>query len=87
MVISCTTFQRITNLEKQTEEYKNQMNDLQITLEGKCTTTSSDLLGQPQDRPTENVLSLDDEDKEITNEFRRVISHEEMKGADDFYGK
>ena len=63
IVISCTAVQRITNIEKQTEEYKHQMNDFQITLEGKRRTTSSDLLGKYQYRPKKNVLSLEDEEK------------------------
>ena len=35
IVISCTTVQRVTHLEKQTEEYKKRMNDFQQGLEGK----------------------------------------------------
>ena len=63
IVISCTTVQQIMNIEKQTEEYKNRMNDFQITLEGKWTITLSDLPVQSRDVPKKNVLSLEDEDK------------------------
>ena len=63
IVISCTIVQRITNPENKTEEYKNQMNDFQITLEGKWTITLSDLPVQSRDVPKKNVLSLEDEDK------------------------
>ena len=59
------------------------MNDLQITLEGKWTNTSSDLLEQYIDGPKKNEPSLEDEGKEFTNELRRVIIHEEIKYADD----
>ena len=59
------------------------MKDLQITLEGKWTNTSSDLLEQYIDGPKNNVPSLEDEGKEFTNELRRVIIHEEIKHSDD----
>ena len=39
------------------------MNDLQITLEGKWTNTSSDLLEQYIDGPKKNEPSLEDEGK------------------------
>ena len=35
--ISCTTVQRITNLEKQTDAYKQRMNDFQKQVEGEWT--------------------------------------------------
>ena len=63
------------------------MNDFQITLEEKWTTMSSDLSGKSRDRPKKNVLSLEDEEEEFTNKFRRLISHGEMKDADDYSGK
>ena len=49
IVISCTTIQMITKLEKQTEEYTQRMNDFQIKSGEKWTTTSSDILGQSRD--------------------------------------
>ena len=63
------------------------MNDFKITLEGKWTTMLLDLLGQSRDGPKKNVLSLEDEDEEFMNKFRRVIIHEKMKDADDYFGK
>ena len=71
------------NIENQTNEYKSQMNYFQITLEGKWKTTSLDLTGQYRDEPKNNVLFLEDEGKEFTNEFRLVIRHNKMKYSHD----
>ena len=75
IVISCTTVQRITNLENQIEDYTQRMNYLQINLEGKLTTTLSDILGQSLDGPRKNVLSLKDEYGEFVTNSKRVINH------------
>ena len=83
ILIYCTTVQRITNLKKKTEDYTQQMNNFQIKLEGKWTTTSSDILGQYRDGPRNNVLSLEYEDKEFVTKFKPVINHEDVKDADD----
>ena len=83
IIISCTTVQRISNLEKQTDEYTRRMNDFQIKLEEKWTTTLSDILGQSQDGPRKNVVYLEDEDEEFVTEFKRAIDNEDVKDADD----
>ena len=54
------------------------MNNFQIKLEGKWTTTSSDISVQSQDGPRKNVLSLKDENEEFVTEFNRVINHEDI---------
>ena len=41
--VSCTTVQRITNLEKQTDEYKERMKYFDVKLEQKWAVQSSDL--------------------------------------------
>ena len=63
------------------------MNDFQIISEGKQTTTSLDLPGQSRDGPNNNKIYLEDEDEEFTNKLRQVISHEDMKDADNYSGK
>ena len=60
------------------------MNDFQIKLEGKWTTTSSDISGNSQDVPRNNVLSLENEDKYFVTEFKRVIDHEDVKDDVDY---
>ena len=59
------------------------MNDFQIKLEVKWMTTLSDILGQSRDGPRNSVLSLEYEDEEFVTEFKQVIDHEDVKGADD----
>ena len=59
------------------------MNDFQIKLEVKWTTTLSDISGQSQDSSRENLLSLEYEDKEFVTEFKPVINHEDVKDAED----
>ena len=41
--VSCTTVQRITNMEKQTDEYKEILKDFDVKLEHKWAIQSSDL--------------------------------------------
>ena len=59
------------------------MSDLLIKLEGKWTTTLSDILVQSRDGPKKNVLSLEDEDEEFVTKFKQVIDHKDVKYADD----
>ena len=59
------------------------MNNFQIKLEEKWTTTLSDILGQSQDGPRKNVVYLEDEDEEFVTEFKRAIDNEDVKEADD----
>ena len=43
IAMSCTTVQRVTHLEKQTDKYKKRMNDLQQGLEGKWQVESANV--------------------------------------------
>ena len=52
-------------------------------MEGKWTTTSSDISGQYRDGPRNNLFSLEDEDEEFVTEFKRVINNEDIKDADE----
>ena len=60
IVISCTTVQHITDIERQTDEYKNRMINFKLKLEGKWTKMSSDKLGHTRDGTMRNLLSLED---------------------------
>ena len=74
IAMSCTTVQRVTHLEKQTEEYKKRMNDFQQVLEGKWQVESANVSDRPiQDVPASMLLSLENEDEEFLDEFNRVI--------------
>ena len=64
--MSCTTVQRVTRLEKQTEEYKKRMNYFQQGLEGKWQVESANVSDRAiQDVPASMLLSLENEDEEF----------------------
>ena len=65
ITVSCTTVQRITNLEKQTDEYKARMKDFDVKLEQKWAVQYSDLKEQIQDVPQHKLICLEDEDEEF----------------------
>ena len=56
--VSCTTVQRIANLEKQTDEYKARMKDFDVKLEQKLVVKSSDLTEQIQEVPQLSYFAL-----------------------------
>jgi hypothetical protein len=60
--ISCTTVQRVTNLEQQTDEYKQRMNQFEEVIEAKFQTPTADLSNATRDIPSEKLLDLDKED-------------------------
>ena len=60
------------------------MNEFQVKLEGRWTTMPSYISGKTRDGPMRNVLILEDEDEEFTNELKKAISHEDMKYANDY---
>ena len=61
--VSCTTVQRITNLKKQTYEYKEIIKDFGEKVE-KWAVESSDLKDTIKDIPQPRRLCLKDEDEE-----------------------
>jgi hypothetical protein len=84
--ISCTTVQRITNLEKQTDAYKQRMNDFQKQVEGKWAADGTELTFK-DDKPQEFILSLENEDEEFIEEYKRVITDKDLKDAEDVTSK
>ena len=79
IVMSCTTVQRVTHLEKQTDEYKKRMNDFQKTLDEKLLLDSSIIPGKvTHDIPSSLMLSLENEDDEFLDEFNRVIKDPDL---------
>ena len=62
--MSCTTVQRVTYLEKQTDKYKKRMNDFQQVLEGKWQVESANVSDRAiPDVPASMLLSLENEDE------------------------
>ena len=81
--ISATSVQRITNLERQTMEYKKKMSEYDDMVKSRWSSSNIDLADTLNDGPRENVLSLEDESDEFKEEFRRVIDNEDVKDAED----
>ena len=83
--MSCTTVQRVTHLEKQTDEYKKRMNDFQEALERKWNVESATIPSQmTQDIPAPLILSLENEDDEFLEEYNWVIKNPDVaEGSDD----
>ena len=63
--VSCTTVQMITNLDKQTYEYKSIMKDFDVKLEHKWDVQSSYLKEQIQEVQQTKLLCLEYEDEEF----------------------
>ena len=76
---SVTTVQRVTNLEKQTDEAKERMDDFQQSAESTWDTRTSKIELSQDDQ--QNILSLGNEDDELVEEFRRVIKSECLPDA------
>jgi hypothetical protein len=76
--ISCNTVQRLTNLEQQTDEWKQRMTTFNDELEAKFQTSSSDISNSTRDIPQDLLLDLDGEDQDVIQEFNRVINNDEI---------
>lgn len=83
--VSCSTVQRLTNLELKGNDEQETMKRYTEKLERKWNTESSDLRGELESSkiPHMNVFSLEDESKEFLEEFNKVISNDEIKNAED----
>ena len=82
--ISCSTVQKVTNLEKQTKENQETMDKYDESLESRWTAKSADISIMLKDTDKKRVLSLRDEDQEFLDEYQRIIDNETLKHADDY---
>ena len=73
--MSVMTVQRVTNLEKKTDEMKKQMDDFQPSVKRRWDAWTSAVESPPTDK--QNILSLKKEDDESVEEFDRVIKSED----------
>ena len=84
--VSCSTVQRITNLEKQTDSYKKRMNDFQESLERKWSVESADIsqdVYRNNGDEKRDILSIEDEDTQFQDEIKRVINDTDLREAED----
>ena len=75
---SMTAVQRVTNLEKQTDEMKNCMEDFHHSIQSEWHTRTFTIELQQSDHTDQNVPSLENKDEEPRNEFKRVIGSEDL---------
>ena len=71
--ISCTSVQRLTNLEKQLDTYKRRMQAYDDTIQKKYDAPSSKIKLDPDALQRGKMLDLQYEDEEFLNEYNRVI--------------
>ena len=84
IAMSYTTVQRVTHLEKQTDEYKKWMNDFQQGLEGKWQVESAKISDRAiQDVPASMLLSLENKDDKFLDEFNWAIKYSDPAEAGD----
>jgi hypothetical protein len=74
----------VIHLEKQTDEYKKKMSDFKEKLEGKWKVESAKIPDNAvQDVTASMLLSLENEDDELLDEFNRVIKDADLAEAED----
>ena len=71
-----TAVQRVTNLEKKTDEMKTRMDDFQLLVQKRWDAWTSAVELPPTDK--KNVPSLENEDEEFTEGFNGVIKSEDL---------
>jgi hypothetical protein len=81
-VISCTTVQRLTNIEQMTDSCQKEMNEYDKAIEERLNISGDTSVGIPPTTGRWNKLSTDD-DPEFIDEFRNVIDNHLVKGGDD----
>ena len=83
-IISCVTVQRLTEDEKQTDEYRKRMSEFDERLETRLDVLGSDHARMPKnDSPDWNRLSLDENDKSFDEDFHKIINDESIPESDE----
>ena len=83
-VISCTTVQRLTNLEQSTDEWKDRMERYTTAIQEHVVNVR-DVDLNIGDVPQWNQLSLDLMDQEFNDEMQNVMNDETIKEADEIF--
>jgi hypothetical protein len=79
---SCTTVQRLTNLETQTDKWSKQIRTFDDELASKFQATSSDISNSIPHIPHSKLLDLDGEDPAFIEAFSRVIDDDTLPHND-----
>ena len=81
ILTSVTAVKRVANSEKQTDEMKERMDGFQQSVQSRWEAGTSALKLPPSDQ--QNVPSPENEDKEFTEEFNRVIKPDNLADSCD----
>ena len=85
-VISCTTVQRLTQLEKNTDEWSNKMRQYDEKMQQRIENVQGTSINVSE-IPQWNRLSMDEYDTEFIEEFESKVSDDSIPEADDQYGE
>ena len=85
-VISCTTVQRLTQLEKNTDEWSNRMRQYDEKIQQRIENVQGTSINVSE-IPQWNRLSMDEYDIEFIEEFKSKVSDDSIPEADDQYGE
>ena len=83
-VISCTTVQRLTRLEQDTQEWAQKMQKYNSNIREIVENVASVELNT-MDGPKWNQLSIREYDEEFNEEFQKVINNESVKDIDEYF--
>ena len=84
-IISCTTVQRMTLEECQSETWKDKLQQYDVFISEKLATNNCDISASTNQQPEWNRLTLDPShyDKDFINEFNKVIDNDNIPHAQD----
>ena len=87
--ISCTTVQRLTELEKKTDEWKSKMEQYDHEVISKVENARNAIIPEStiNDISNQYLLDLEKEDEEFYEQFNKAIDDLSLKHADDAYSK
>lgn len=83
--ISCVTVQRLTELEKDTTRWQEEMKRYDRGLAERYAATSADLSHSHKDIPPDRSIDIAGEDEEFQKEFARIIDDPGLKHEDEDY--
>ena len=84
--ISCTTVQRVTELEKKTDEFKDKMNQINAKVESRIGTNvkSADIPPHERNRLLPgSIIGLEREEENFYDEFNKAINDPSLKEIDE----
>ena len=86
--ISCNTVQRLTNVEKKTDDWKRQMDDFEEKVQERLKISDDGTNHLPDEIRNWNSFSIIDEDPEFIEEWNRIINNSTLlHGNDDMIEK